>query len=101
VLNSGLPQLRDGVTEGGVGAGRDAFGGTEVGGASDPLDVTGAEDAEGADGGDTDEDTAAGAAEPPSCPHAASAKKGTTNKAARVLRRIFPPRQQWQNEAEP
>ncbi|MEA5362240.1 hypothetical protein VA596_22075 [Amycolatopsis sp., V23-08] len=68
------------------------------------LDVTGAEgveDVEAVDGGGMTEDTAAGAAEPSSCPHAASAKKGTTNKAARVLRRIFPPRQQWQNEAEP
>jgi hypothetical protein len=90
--------LREGVTEGGLGAGRDVLGDTEVGGASDPLDVTGDEDT----GGDaTGDDTAAGAAEPPSCPHAASTKKGTTNKAVRVLRRIFPPRQQWQNEAEP
>jgi hypothetical protein len=98
VVNSGLPQLRDGVTEGGVGAGRDVLGGADAGGVSDVLD--GAGDDTG--GGDTaGEDTAAGAAEPSSCPHAASEKRGTTNKAARVLRRIFPPRQQWQNEADP
>ncbi|MFJ1761955.1 hypothetical protein ACIOD2_16650 [Amycolatopsis sp. NPDC088138] len=90
--------MRDGVTEGGLGAGRGVLDGAEA-------DVAGAEDVEDAeavtDGSGTDEDTAAGAAEPPSCPHAASTKKGTINKAARVLRRIFPPRQQWQNEAEP
>ncbi|UOZ12062.1 hypothetical protein [Amycolatopsis sp. WQ 127309] len=66
-----------------------------------PLDVTG-EDAGGDD--DAAADTAAGAAgaaEPASCPHPASAKKGITDNTARVLRRIFPPRQQWQNEAEP
>jgi len=55
------------------------------------------------EGTDEEKEDVGGAAigPPSSCPHAATEKKGTTNKAARVLRRIFPPRQQWQNEAEP
>jgi hypothetical protein len=58
------------------------------------------------DGTDEEKEDAGGAVAPAigppsSGPHATSENKGTTNKTARVLRRIFPPRQQWQNEAEP